>query len=161
MCAFLYLLTLVGAGWLKGPVGQPCSTECRLIMSSDSRAQYIITHHWTSNSFFQCEEVSGTLDMYWSRNIQILMLKSLGRYIFIPALSPSLSSDQQNSLHNLQLDTQSKADNRISNHIMQPLFQEWTVLLSCSPNFKSISLSKWGFCDKKKEAVKLNVSCIC
>lgn len=130
-------------------------------MSSDSHAQYIITHHWASNSFFQCEEVSRTLYMYWPRNVQILMLKSLGRFIFIPALSPSLSSDQQNPLHNLQLDTQSKADNRICDHIMQPLFQEWTLfyfhvlqILNQFPFLSEVSVTK-------KEAVKLKVSCIC
>lgn len=161
MCAFLHLLTLVGAGWLKGPAGQPCRTECRLIMSSASHAQYIITHHWTSNSFFQWEEVSRTLCMYWSRNVQILILKSLGRYIFIPTLSPSLSSDQQNALNNLQLDTQRKADDRICNHITQPLFREWTLfyfhvlqILNQFPFLSGVSVTK-------KEAVKLKDSCIC
>ena len=77
------------------------------------------------------------------------MLKSLGRYIFIPNLSASLSSDQQNALNNLQLDAQRKADNRICNHITQPLFWEWTPfyfhvlqILNQFPFISGVSVTK-------------------
>lgn len=159
----IYWLSLV-AGWPKGPVRLPCRTEYRSpfcqIVSSDSHAWYITMHHWTSNSLFQCEEVARTLYMYGSRNVHILMLKITGKVFSCP-LSPLLFPliRQRNPLNDLQLHTQSKADDRTCDHVMQSLYRSVSrvdfILLLGIPNFKSISLCKWGFCDKKKKAVKL------